>query len=212
MRYYVYVSDTKLDMLYPQIPAKLAARLAWELKLDLKLLGLTLRNNDNDATRYGKLHLVEEYIDQNYEVGWMSEPTSWFRGELPLRSGVFGPQQDDGLLLYGGIGDGLLIGLLGSARHRTGHSADPDQILVGFSALSALTDVLETERGGTPSSDPPPVGDMAHEAMELTRGLRGPAEPCEFLARRLLRTETVYEGAPLTVVLGTPLYVALMDR
>lgn len=35
MRYYVYVSDTKLDMLYPQIPAKLAARLAWELKLEL---------------------------------------------------------------------------------------------------------------------------------------------------------------------------------
>ena len=35
MRYYVYASAAKIDMLYSQIPQKLLTRIVGELKLDL---------------------------------------------------------------------------------------------------------------------------------------------------------------------------------
>lgn len=38
MRYYLYLSDAKLDMLFEQIPQKLLPRLVTEAKVDLKVV------------------------------------------------------------------------------------------------------------------------------------------------------------------------------
>ena len=38
MRYYVYVSDSKVDMLYSQMPRGIRDRIAAELKIDLKVI------------------------------------------------------------------------------------------------------------------------------------------------------------------------------
>jgi Family of unknown function (DUF7019)/Protein of unknown function (DUF2510) len=50
MRYYVYASDAKIDMLYSQIPPKLLNRVIGELKLDVKLLAVSLRQRETDQT------------------------------------------------------------------------------------------------------------------------------------------------------------------
>jgi len=212
MRYYVYVSDAKLDMMYEQIPAKLSARLAGELKVDLKVVSLTVRTNSPAETRDGRVRLVEEYIDRNYEVGWVTDPTQWFRGELSLRTGVFRPMDaDDGLIYFGCVEDDLLVGLVGSARHRVGQRSDPARPATHFSSLPALCEVMEADSSGSPDFERSSSDHVAHEAAGLTSSLRGPAEPMEFLARRLLHTTITGYGSPLKVVLATPLYVALLD-
>lgn len=43
MKYYIYISDTKVDMLYPQIPKPLLKRIASDLSIDLKLFGAEVR-------------------------------------------------------------------------------------------------------------------------------------------------------------------------
>ena len=75
MRYYSYVSDAKLDMLYDQIPSKSFSQIIAELKLDLKVVSVSLRRRHTDATRYGKLDVVESYIERNFDVGTVSDPT-----------------------------------------------------------------------------------------------------------------------------------------
>ena len=52
LHYYLYISDSKLDMLYEQIDQKSARRISAELKVDLKLASLTIREaSAPDPTR-----------------------------------------------------------------------------------------------------------------------------------------------------------------
>src|SRR4051794_34822239 len=90
MRYYVYVSDAKLDMLAPQIPAKIRNSIAAELKLDLKLLSLTMKSKDSEETRYSKLSLVTEYLRKHEDVGSVDDPHPFFAGSLTMVWGAIG--------------------------------------------------------------------------------------------------------------------------
>ena len=62
MKYYLYISDTKVDMLYPQIPKPILKRIASSLSIDLKLLGaevnIGVKGNLSDETRYAKVQIV----------------------------------------------------------------------------------------------------------------------------------------------------------
>ncbi|WP_277819627.1 DUF7019 family protein, partial [Streptomyces silvensis] len=77
MRYYLYVSSAKVDMLYEQIPPKLLKRLAVEAKVDLKVLSLAVQSPRTEATTYDRLNIVESYLEREFDVSWMSEPTAW---------------------------------------------------------------------------------------------------------------------------------------
>jgi len=52
LRYYLYVSNTKLDMLFEQIDPALRRRISAEAKVDLKLASLTLRRADTPTRRH----------------------------------------------------------------------------------------------------------------------------------------------------------------
>jgi len=38
MKYYIYISDAKVDMLFPRVPHHITKKVALEFKMDLKLL------------------------------------------------------------------------------------------------------------------------------------------------------------------------------
>ncbi len=50
-RYYVYVSDAKVDMILAQIPSPRLERLAAEVTVDLKLLAVKVATRDAPETR-----------------------------------------------------------------------------------------------------------------------------------------------------------------
>jgi hypothetical protein len=88
VKYYLYVSDTKLDMLYAQIPRPVLERLAVELKVDLKVLGVVLRTNPlEDETRYAKLEVVTKYLEREGYVGTIDEPAEYFKGPVTMTWG-----------------------------------------------------------------------------------------------------------------------------
>ncbi|QCX79692.1 hypothetical protein C9F11_30505 [Streptomyces sp. YIM 121038] len=217
MRYYIYLSTAKVDMLYEQIPPKLARRLAVEAKVDLKVLSLAVQSPRGDTSTYDRLDLVEAYLEREFDVSWMSEPSAWFRGDLGLRIvGDGGPNSPT--LMTGRDGD-TVVALIGSAHHLIGHQAAPDLHRVGYSGLPSMFRLLqevppEWERqfnvrwwGRMPSRE-----SVAHDVLHFADALTVPPVPCEFLARRLL-SDTVRreDGRELTVVVGTPVYVAMSD-
>jgi hypothetical protein len=225
MRYYVYVSDAKIDMLYSQIPRKLLSRIVAELNLDFKVLGVAVRKRETDETLYSKLDVVERYLDDEIEVGSVTEPATWFGGELPLRSGVWedgGPggwEARPTLAFFSGLQDGVLVALIGSTHHLIGQQADPSAIQVSYSALPALFSVLARDAAGSRSADsrgfpsmPDDDRSVIREVFKFADAQTGVRQPSQFLARRLLHGPVEVEnGTVQRVLLGTPLYVALTE-
>lgn len=218
MRYYTYISDAKLELLHGQIPRKLLSRLAGELQIHLKVASMSVKGAPQEATRFDRLRLVERYIEENFEVGWMTEPRSWFRGELGLRIGMV-----TGAALYTGLDGGTLVALVGSGIHVVdeGPSRFGSELRHRTSDLPALVTLMEDR-----SEEPASTGSITYRDREdadeqavldqvvyFAQGMRSPRQPYEFLARRLLEGTTMGpDGRLVHVVIGTPLYVALSDE
>lgn len=81
----MYVSDTKVDMLYSQIPSSWRDKLAGELKIDLQLLSVSLKEDPRDENRFSKAALVADYIRQHLSVGSAHSPREYFTDTLPMR-------------------------------------------------------------------------------------------------------------------------------
>jgi len=217
------VSDAKLDMLFEQIPPKLLSSLTAELKIDLKIVGLSVQQTKSDATRYVKLRVVEEYLERNFDVGWMTEPPAWFRGELSMHSGIY-DDREEGLLLFTGYEESALVALIGSSYHLVGRRSSPETITLGYSFLPELFRLLELDHAERADraritshrvASAPPTGDNLEAVREVRRlddQMLGPRQTCEFLARRLLVHRVADSPDLRTFVVGTPLYVALAEE
>lgn len=111
MKYYIYISDTKVDMLYPQIPKPLLKKIASSLNIDLKLFGAELsigaKGNPSNETRYVKVQIVSEYIEKHLDVGSVDAPSTYFKGKLPMRYGTLGRDA----IYFGGTNSHIILGL-----------------------------------------------------------------------------------------------------
>lgn len=220
MLYYVYVSDTKLDMLSSQIPPKIRDSIAAELKIDLKLLSLTVKSRDSEETRYSKLSLVTKYLREHQDVGSVDVPGQYFEGSLPM---VWGPIGEGRGIYFGTITEHTILGLAGSPRHVIRPESAGS---VPSEATSAAPDLYELLRSTSPTAvEAAPItlsglvlgldSEVTKGIMRATTGSRGPVQRLEFLAKRVAdgTTDLIldYEGDRKRVVLGTPVYVAQVD-
>jgi len=231
VRYYTYISEAKLDQLYSQVPRKVLSRLAGELHIDAKIASMSVRNVEADLSTFDRLRLVERYIDEHCETGWFTEPRGWFRGELDLRWAIV---RRFGAVVHTGLDHDTVLAMVGSARHLVGQAkpVPGSELDTPASDLPALLGIVErhvedyrampfgahgpTDRGW-PFAGRYGPDEEEQEALEqvlyFSRGMRGPRQPCQFLARRLLQGHTTGpDGQSVNVVIGTPLYVALSDE
>lgn len=221
-KYYLYVSDAKVDMIYGQIPRPFLDRVSGELKVDLKLLSVSLKQSEYPETRYSKLDVVCQYIDNCFEVGDIDSPKPYFRGRTMVRWGPYG--NDDRLVFFCGATPNTVFGLGGSGQYVIGatgtsaihsHSATPFLHAVLCEELKiARHEGLEAS--GISMEDIKPT---ALEATYLTAQIfDGPEQEVEFLAKKLLFAPG--ESDPVNqwmsregkgVLLGSPLYVGLAE-
>lgn len=80
IKYYVYISDAKVDMPFSQIPRPLLKKIASELSINLSIplfgigAGIKFRGDTPEEMRYSKLKIVTRYIEKHAEVGTVKEP------------------------------------------------------------------------------------------------------------------------------------------
>jgi len=215
MRYYVYVSDSKVDMLYSQMPRGIRDRIAAELKIDLKVISVSVSGKRSEETRYSKLQLVTTFLEKNASIGSVHAPEAYFRGRLPMRWGPYG-SEDSEMVYFGAVTSGTVVGLGGSMQHvigAMGESVAPTGTPGLSSAPFYITSVLRHELGLTPASvDDDELGledTWNSNVLHATRRMRGPLQGLEFLARRLLFGR--YHDTEIRVLPGTPIYVALAE-
>lgn len=225
LKHYVYVSDTKVDMYYAQIPSSLLAGIAAELTIDLKVLGsgvsTTLKKEQTEKTRFDKLHVVVKYLEKHRssDVGWIDAPLIYFKGALPMYWGKLPTRVNTKMVFFAGATEQTLLALGGSSYHVIGKVGDAT-IGEPSSDLDSLIDILGEELQLQPRS--PDREDFYDEyaalnAIEvMARRMKGTAQHLEFLATRL-----AYDPSSLThgrirprvkhVLFGTPIYVALAE-
>jgi len=219
LRDYLYISDTKVDMLLPQIDRSFDAQRTTEAGADLKFVN-TRRTKVSSAgqNRILRVERVVRGLEKGGHVGTVEAPGKYFRGRLPVRWGPLadGGRDDSSAVFFGGRDGRTVVGLGGSATHVIGSPADSGNApLFSPSLLPALVMALrryaDIETDG-PDGASPEDGTALRAVLYAMGLLEGPAQVIEFVAKKLLHGPSPEPGTPDDrVLLGSPLYVALVD-
>ncbi len=235
-KYYIYVSDEKVEMLYAQIPE--TTRRALYSQLDMP--APSSDSSERETDRYSRLRVVVAYIDRNRDVGTVDEPRAYFRGVHEMRWGPYGETTDWAplgkveakIVYFGGKTEKTHFGLGGGLHHVIGNERGKTPVSF-HSSTPHLVSVLADELQESINKDArwwnvhrvmvrmEYNGDDAEEvkaliAVKHANEIRGPRQRLEFLAKKLLhRTIRTPLGDPngreSVVLLGSPIYVALAD-
>lgn len=215
LSYYLYISDSKVDMMLQQIDPGVTKGRQTEFSLGLNALGTkrTVMSTPGDD-RIARLERVLRHLSDLGSVGTLDAPESFFWGLMPMRWRIIPSETSGPLAFFGGTWESTVVGLGGSSRHLYA-GGDPEGGLATGSMTPALlegiaTSALEDELVVDAVADEID-GDL--DALETVRNavsaLRTPMQTVEFVAKRLLHGDC---GAPgESVLLGTPVYVAQVD-
>ena len=183
---YVYLSDTKIEMLYAQIPSRLRDRIAADLKIDLKVISVTLKEREPVESRFSKARIVVEQVQRDYDIGTVDDSRPYFEGSLQLRWGVYPDARiGEPLVYFGGVTRQTILGLGGSARHLIGAvpMTSGSTFSLGGSALPSILTVIRRADQTTETADDDDNGDRAAlgEVQAFTNGMTGPRQALQFL-------------------------------
>jgi hypothetical protein len=229
LRYYVYISDTKLDMLFEQIEKGMLKRISAEIRVDLKLASVTLREAETAGpSRIAKLRVVERYIDAHHHVGTVQKPgMEYFRGQMDMQWGQI-PNLDassrlstwlQGFVWFQGSASGgsQRLGLGGSWHNVLGQERNALERKEFNTSSSILYAIMEALRQGSSSV-------LDHELRHgvTEKGLKrfaaaewdqdiaaNPTQRLDFLAVPLLERQIKTKDHEVHLLLGSPLYVAM---
>ncbi|MEV6028505.1 SAVMC3_10250 family protein [Streptomyces sp. NPDC052036] len=222
-RYYLYISDSKVDMLLSQIDPGFAARRTTELGVNLHMVAAKRTVEPPPADRFSRLERVVRHLQDHGDLGSVDEPGQFFGGVLPMRWGAMPGDADPSLVFLGGWDDRNVVGLGGSARHLLGAVPGVEESRASSSLMPTMLRQLgaESELEDELVVDAVDDGFARADRMALTtvhravRGLKAPAQNVEFIAKRLLHgTSPGGDFDPrdgMSVLLGSPIYVAQAD-
>lgn len=213
-RYYLYISDSKVDMLLAQMDPAFTRKRTTEVSLNLTVLGGKRASEAlAGGERTARLQRVVRYLEEHGDLGTVEEPGQFFWGLMPLRWGPFPTEPT--LAYFGGATGRTVVGLGGSGAHFLGaapaagdaipRSLTPS-LLAGLRTdpeIGALAEAIKQGDDGQ-HSDALTAVHRANEAMP------GPDQNLEFVAKRLLHGPSPTSPG-VDVLLGSPLYVALVD-
>jgi len=210
VRYYLYISDAKVDMMLPQIDPAWSHKRVTEFSLGVKAAGAKRSVERAGTDSVPRLERVVRHLEDHGDLGDVDEPGQYVHGVLPMQWGAVG---DGDAVYFGGRTERTIVGLGGSAGHvlSTAAAAPPPQHRLSASLMPILLDRLAAL---TPEDET--AGDDALAmVVQANSALRGPAQTVEFVAKRMLYGPCpypeLYARDDMAVLLGSPLFVALVD-
>ncbi len=227
MKYLVYLSATKVKMMYWQLP-RVGRAASSGIGFDLRVVKGDRRVERQEPSIYEKLQAVEDWIHAEESVGSLDDPATWlfFQGELlaanfTSNSDVEPEELASEAVLFSAksaTGGRALLG--GSGRHLTVNpdfsTQDGFRLYFSWSVpLMQLLDEYASEieskfawhSGTMPATRAAQLIDKTCRGMENGATMAVSLGTCEFLAKRLRSAEL--DGRQVT--LATPLYVSQMD-
>jgi hypothetical protein len=218
MKYFVFVSDAKVDMLLPQIPQKLKSKLAAEIGVNIGVLTASLKSErdvDEKADRISRLNAVIKFLRKTEDVGSIDEARNWIEGTEDVRV-TYPSEEREAVFFVGRSRAQTRFALAGSSAHLTSRGAS-NTTDIGWSFLPDL--LMQLRPAITTFEDPRFKNEIAltkdteSEWIEFVTVLEehapGPPMRVNFFAKRLLAAKHPYLG--FNALLATPLYVAMEE-
>jgi hypothetical protein len=214
LKYYVYLSATKVDMLYSQIPPAFLKGAEAELKINLAVVSSSIKGRGpEEATELpARTAAVASYIREQNGVGTVDNPQQWIEGGTSMRWGCVREYASDIAFFGGKVGD-KTIALLGSSDSLIGAPKVSEASHAPFYyTMRFFNQMLENRRFKIADDDHPtdegPVGKPPYysydDSVKIALGaLAGSDAKLEFLAFVLHKENKL--------IVATPLYVALSD-
>jgi hypothetical protein len=205
MKYYVYISDAKVDMLLEQFDEQNTRKIATSLGFDWKILSAKRTVEfETKVNRSARLETVVSYIQKYGSIGSVDEPDQYIADTVPMVLDVF--QDGDGgpsLMYLTGRTDKTVVGLGGSTKFMLGE----DRNAKGFphTASSQVYRILRRELNQGEIDDDDARGGLS-SVIFAERAIRGPKEEYEFVAKRLGYSP---DCRGMGALLATPLYIAM---
>jgi hypothetical protein len=222
-RFYHYISDAKLDMLFDQIPLSWLDGMKAEIGFDFAVLKGKVSAGDKPTSqaREAKVQAVEKLLTREGKIEEIPREGAWLRASFNCCVGFL--ENSPGLVLFGGTFEGYTLLLAGSSHHLI--SGSPGTVTNNIS-WSFVPHLLQSIRGyiddydvdenewydddGNPSN--------SYLARKLIFGAIAGPSPYDFLARipRLLPGPSVRMHTLCRIfcleqehllALGSPLYV-----
>ena len=214
LKYYLYISDVKVDMLISQIAPQPKKQLSAELGINLGVLrGSVSGEIQSVPNRTARLEFVLSYIRENGDVGTVDDSSDYFEDNLNMRWGPYVPEPK--MVYFTGISDGgTVLGLGGSTKHLIGESGSDH--IGGYSLAPSLLGALAKDPELAADLSERTLNDNPSKAMSIVYstavGNTSLTQRVEFFAKRLLLGKhSTEEDRSTMVLLGTPLFVALAE-
>jgi len=212
LKYYVYISDAKVNMLYEQIGLETGGFVASDVGRAIEF-AKTTPHEGKGTSALSKLEKVVEAIYRSGNVGTIDEPKEYVAGTLSMRWGPNFPQET-GFVYFTGNTDRTIVGLGGSDIHlmdRKGDGMLDYWRMPRHSYFPAIIQQLRIDLGDRESASPASEGYCFSVLEDVNKCMLGPTQQLEFLAKTLLCThgKMEYNSWRMQRLLGSPVYVAL---
>jgi hypothetical protein len=228
IRWYLYRSGSKIDMLHEQLFESDAGRTA-SVTLSAPGISASVGQVSREETLDEKLRRIEAELKSRGLVGTLEQPNEYVVGTMHMRWGLFDdsgerPEGTPALVYFGGFekAEPLIVGLGGSANNIQGFEGASSTQSRSNSRAIVRWLLSGIEIDGPPS--PPIWGNADQEQREVLGGvaialhyLKPPTQTLTFLAKTLLMGR-IYGLEHFTgvkearVLLGTPLHVHVTAR
>ncbi|MCW2916419.1 MAG: hypothetical protein JWN52_4487 [Actinomycetia bacterium] len=224
VRYYEYLSEAKINMLYGQLDGMPKPK-GREIGMDLKLIKVSQKTDAQQGPSvFEKLAAVEDWIYAHEPVGTPAEPQAWIYGRLPLATTIFTASANpspaeisEGAILFAGVtDDGEYLMMGGSAHHLTAGRSYPNaasqyphllmsagptlrNLLYRYAktigVIVAEEDMADPNNGRQASIDWEMIARPAKDIIEASYMMDSRGE-CEFLAKRIQFAERSRQSSP----------------
>lgn len=223
MKYYVYISDTKIEMFYSQLANFEGQESQISLGVDLKIFKAEMKKSRKSPnTKYTKLEAILKKLEDSDLVGEFDSNKPYIKGDLEMTWASFGDLNSP-ITFWGCLSEEIALGLAGSRHHVLG--AQPLDIAYSGSDTNAIATWFLQQLGDIPPEDQSEawwlfrpnhysLDDKKVTGCIITAlyDIRGSKNRFEFIAKVLHRGKFIGESDPSyenNVVLATPLYVAM---
>jgi hypothetical protein len=222
MKYYIYISDAKVDMLYPQVPHEIKKKVALEFKMDLKVLSASRKTEtESEDNRIARLETVVNFIREYGNLGTVDEPDEYVADILEMRwgpygGGMTGSNDPAPVVYFGGETSYTVVGMGGSVRHLIGNSGAsfPHSHSATPCLVEYLHKVLESNPTTSKSLSEAEIARVMGQAVFTpleavalaTPQMTGPSQKVEFVAKRLASERGEFgSGQRIESFLSSPL-------
>jgi hypothetical protein len=229
VKYYLYISDAKVEMLGGQLRRGLGGIVAgWKVDVAAGPASIGAEGRSVDPNRYKQLERIARHIRKHEDCGTIDHPGAFVFDTLKVRWGPF--SADDRIVFFSGVTQKTVFALGGSSPHLL-QAPKPETAAYPHtgSATGILVRALLREFGhtdnpnydaGAPKFDGALLAAVTMLGEDFERkNLGSPPTEVEFLAKTLLVGES-YKGyytwrmrkeygEPDVAFPGSPLYVAM---